>query len=954
MSDEQALFDAAVGRCLHPASYESKRQTKADIMAALGRDLEPEWRLRWLWLGSSVFLEVGEPEKAISIALEGLELACTLNDQVLATIFRLRSGAALASGNERERAIAFLTAATDGAERMPQQECDLIVSDLVQGWIAIPSSGQRFGLPRATRLLARALDGPNLSDDLIRSQCLTQLASGIIECRHLPGETLDTDAAIRAAREALELVPHQSQARASAMLLLANALCLGETVEPIAALEQARTLAQDSNLLMRDLGYPTEVDRALTTWLTIARKLAAIRRDPVPPLPDWIEDYFARAKQLSSIAELGRASLALAQYYLDDAVRGSWLALGRAQAALEDARRCRPLEHFPLEGAIALSHFAAFVEDESEADRMSAEALRVLRTQGVNPIEWPLLLRRALRGDHETARSAAKRARALLEVLPQSERHIAGLLYEVVGQALRRLGQPHDALRAFEASLRAYEAQLADAGSPVERVERIASAAKIAEEVYTLLIELGRTAEALHVSEQGKLRADSLGAALRQGTAGSVAGRDLVTALVAQQDRLASIPLSSLGERAAEVRSLQALWHRLDEAARSTVNDGNEPRPHPGTMVVFRAAEACGYAHLLPQHTLSHDPDLVLRLPDFTHERLRLWLHKWVADLCRSTPTRRHAGRPTGQVLRSIINAIGQAIFQPLVDAANRMGLDLGTVTLVPSGGLGILPLAAAKLSGDTHLCDLGRVRIVPSIEAWRRAERLATMQHDPAIVRRRLGALGITDGVLQLVDQEIAAIKSFFPVTEAACHLTGQATVDDLRKTLERSRFGHFSGHGESIGFEDPSQAGLSLGDGLASMRDLLKFDLTGSRMISLSACQTAYFGTATAPDEFLGPAFALLAAGASAVTAGLWNLEEGSSSLMHVKMYELLASGLEPLEAHCGAVAWLRRAQRTEILHFMQTHVDPGFDPLRLQERGHRPFESPGDWASFVFLGY
>ena len=88
--------------------------------------------------------------------------------------------------------------------------------------------------------------------------------------------------------------------------------------------------------------------------------------------------------------------------------------------------------------------------------------------------------------------------------------------------------------------------------------------------------------------------------------------------------------------------------------------------------------------------------------------------------------------------------------------------------------------------------------------------------------------------------------------------------------------------------------------------------------------------------------------------MTAGLWNLEEGASTLMHVKMYELLAGGSEPLEAHGAAVSWLRHARRAELLDFMHDQVDPNFDRARLQDHGERPYESPSDWAAFTFIGH
>ena len=148
------------------------------------------------------------------------------------------------------------------------------------------------------------------------------------------------------------------------------------------------------------------------------------------------------------------------------------------------------------------------------------------------------------------------------------------------------------------------------------------------------------------------------------------------------------------------------------------------------------------------------------------------------------------------------------------------------------------------------------------------------------------------------------------------------QLDAETLRAAWVGSAYAHFSGHGRfSPG--KPSSSGLLLGAGrVATVADILNFDLKGVRLVTLSACQTSVSDAAIASDDALAVGHALLCAGASAVAATLCKVDEVVSLLFYCRFYELLGSlrpGMAPSTR--ADVAPDRYALRARSLHSVKT---------------------------------
>ena len=171
--------------------------------------------------------------------------------------------------------------------------------------------------------------------------------------------------------------------------------------------------------------------------------------------------------------------------------------------------------------------------------------------------------------------------------------------------------------------------------------------------------------------------------------------------------------------------------------------------------------------------------------------------------------------------------------------------------------------------------------------------------------------------------------MKALF--TNARVFTGPEATVQQFERPASAGvPYVHFATHGV-INSRDPKESFLLLAGapGRLSVRDLVedtyKLSFTGTRLVTLSACNTNVGGwDPSATYNSLSRAFSK--AGAPSVIASLWSVDDEATRDMMVALYRELAAGAPKAEA-------LRRAQLA-VLH----------DPR---------YAHPFFWAPFVVLG-
>ncbi len=252
------------------------------------------------------------------------------------------------------------------------------------------------------------------------------------------------------------------------------------------------------------------------------------------------------------------------------------------------------------------------------------------------------------------------------------------------------------------------------------------------------------------------------------------------------------------------------------------------------------------------------------------------------------------------------------------------------TTLVVPFGSLYYLPfhaLAAPDASGrPVHVLEKHRLGYLSSTTFFK--------MMDPERKARTNTLLGFAnpDGTLVRARQELQRITTeSYP---GARVLYGQEATNERYFELAGGYdIIHFATHG--VLSKSALASHLKMAKGPLTVDDIVRFsDLEGKTgLVVLSACEAALEHGNRAGDEFISLARAFGAAGAPAIVASLWQVDDKATS-------ELMAS----FYAH------LRKSPQVDTLEALrqaQLHV------LRQEKDGRRPYQHPGYWAPFVLIG-
>lgn len=282
--------------------------------------------------------------------------------------------------------------------------------------------------------------------------------------------------------------------------------------------------------------------------------------------------------------------------------------------------------------------------------------------------------------------------------------------------------------------------------------------------------------------------------------------------------------------------------------------------------------------------------------------------------------------------------ALGETLLPDLADVIGSARL-----IIVPHGILNYLPFEALMTGQGKFVVEEHAVSYAPSTSslAFLRT-RQASGREVIAIGNAVMAAPGLaTDRGAAI--QRVSALKPLLhsgPEVRAvgdlygtAAHVFEQETATEAALTdVAASRAGiiHIATHG-LIDEEMPDRSGLALtavpptSDGILQMREIYNLHLNAS-LVTLSACQTA-LGQAVTGEGMIGLSRAFFYAGANAVVASLWNVNDASTEQLMRPFYGALASG--------NAIDDSLRAAKVSLL-----------------EQGGR-LSHPYYWAAFIVTG-
>jgi CHAT domain-containing protein len=331
--------------------------------------------------------------------------------------------------------------------------------------------------------------------------------------------------------------------------------------------------------------------------------------------------------------------------------------------------------------------------------------------------------------------------------------------------------------------------------------------------------------------------------------------------------------------------------------------------------------------------------------------------------------------------IERVLNQVGLRLITPLHTMLQKYGTSC--LILIPQGSLFLLPLHAAPVGEDSAcLLDCYQVSYAPSATVLQRC-------HERATYARAEGLFAVADPTCDLAfaGHEVRAIASLFGEPKTTLWQE-QATKEATLTYAGEHGYVHFSCHGQ-YDWDEPSHSALLLAGSLAkdeAGRQGINYEraltlaeveaglnLDQTRLVTLSACETG-LTEAIGPraEEYVGLPAGFLLAGAPAVVASLWAVDDLSTAMLMERFYHYHLHGdpdsstqgpLPLVAALRRAQIWLCKATVDEIDGYLaETRDREGSEASRLIRSGQnhddslegaRPFKSPYYWAAFAISG-
>lgn len=264
------------------------------------------------------------------------------------------------------------------------------------------------------------------------------------------------------------------------------------------------------------------------------------------------------------------------------------------------------------------------------------------------------------------------------------------------------------------------------------------------------------------------------------------------------------------------------------------------------------------------------------------------------------------SSRSSDPELAARIEELASYVLWPLLNG------ERSALALAPVGPLARMPWAAAPLPDGRLLCEAGEHVVVPGLRLGLARAARAARPGPPLVV-------AVDTGELSAVARETAAVTAAFP--HATVLAGADATAKRFLELAPGADWIHFAGHG-GWRADAPEASGLRLHDRWLLAGELADLSLS-ARWVTLSACHTAR-ALLRPGEEWFGLARAFMLAGAAAVVAAQWDVEDGATARLMSDLYAGLARGSALARALAQAQAARARAG-----------------------------EHPIDWAGFVVLG-
>jgi CHAT domain-containing protein len=230
-----------------------------------------------------------------------------------------------------------------------------------------------------------------------------------------------------------------------------------------------------------------------------------------------------------------------------------------------------------------------------------------------------------------------------------------------------------------------------------------------------------------------------------------------------------------------------------------------------------------------------------------------------------------------GQVFTRDVQVLLKRLYQALI--APLLGLPSeGKLLIAPCPPFHLAPFAALW-DGSNYLIERYTIEQIPTGSLL--AIPAPTGPSGPALA---IGASA--GGVLQAVEKEIKAIADILP--DCQVYIDDPAALDALHQQTPPPRIVHLSAH--TVFDDEPTIfAGLHLADRIFTIEECYRLNLTGTDLVTLNGCTTAY--GMESGGALIAFQSAFLVAGARRLLVSLWPINDELAAEFMTRFYRILA---------------------------------------------------------------
>lgn len=246
------------------------------------------------------------------------------------------------------------------------------------------------------------------------------------------------------------------------------------------------------------------------------------------------------------------------------------------------------------------------------------------------------------------------------------------------------------------------------------------------------------------------------------------------------------------------------------------------------------------------------------------------------------------------QATRANLSKLTRVLIEPIVGHLN-----VSRLVIVPHGLLHGLPFHALPL-GDGWLADRYEIVYAPSAAVYGFCRGKAVHATGPACV------FGLPDEVAPQIEQEVRDVARVLATDRL--HVGDDATLAQLRQDVREARLLHIATHG-MFRRERPMLSSIRLADTWLNLYDIYRLRLD-CELVVLSTCESG-IADVTDGDEILGLTRGFLYAGARALLASQWRVNDATTAEFMQLFYSHLQDGADAAAALRRTMAEIR-AQR------------------------------------------